>query len=118
MGSRQRFTQSFDDVEKERLRTRVADLDLPPLSEMPCRKRVRVAGEIVVERIRPRSGIPAYEVVVSDGTGEVVAIFTGRHSVAGMTMGSAVVLEGVAHQEHERRVMLNPAYTLLPRSHD
>lgn len=118
MGLRKRFTQSLDDVEKERLRTRVADLGLPPLDEMPCRKRVRVAGEIVVERIRPRSGIPAYEVVVSDGTGEVVAIFTGRHSVVGMTTGSAVVLEGVAHQEHERRVMLNPAYTLLPRSYD
>ena len=118
MGLRKRFTQTMEEVEQERLQTRVADLGLLPLVDMPCRKRVRVAGEIVVERIRPRSGIPAYEVVVSDGTGDVVAIFTGRHSVAGMTTGRAVVLEGVAHQEHGRHVMLNPGYTLLPAAHD
>lgn len=114
MGLRKRLTQSMDEVEHERLQTRFAELDLPSLADMPCRKRVRVAGEIKVERIRPRSGIPSYEVVVADGTGEVVAVFTGRHTVKGMTIGCAVVLDGVAHQEHGRRVMLNPGYTLLP----
>ncbi len=118
MGLRKRLTQTMEDVEQERLQSRFADLDLPSLADMPCRKRVRVAGEIKVERIRPRSGIPSYEVVVADGTGEIVAVFTGRHTVKGMTSGSAVVLDGVAHQEHGRRVMLNPAYTLLPRSYD
>ncbi len=118
MGLRKRLSQTTDDVEHERLQSRFANLDLVPLADMPCRTRVKVVGEIMVERIRPRSGIPAYEVVVSDGTGEVVAIFTGRHTVKGMTMGCAVILEGVAHQEHGRRVMLNPGYTLLPRSHD
>lgn len=116
MGLRKRLSQSMEEVEQERLQNRFAELHLPPLSDMPCRQRVRVVGEIRVERIRPRSGIPSYEVVVSDGTGEVVAIFTGRHTVKGMTTGSAVVLEGVAHQEHGRRVMLNPGYTLLPRA--
>jgi hypothetical protein len=118
VGLRKRLSQTMEEIEQERLQGRVAELDLPPLAEMPCRRRVQVAGEITVERIRPRSGIPSYEVVVSDGTGEVVAVFTGRHTVKGMTTGSAVILDGVAHQEHGRRVMLNPAYTLLPRAHD
>jgi hypothetical protein len=118
VGLRKRLSQTLEEIEQERLQNRFAELGLPPLVDMPCRKRVRVVGEITVERIRPRSGIPAYEVVVSDGTGDVVAIFTGRHSVKGMTTGCAVVLEGVAHQELGRRVMLNPGYTLLPRPAD
>ena len=78
MGLRKRLTQTMEEVEHERLQTRFADLGLPSLADMPCRKRVQVVGEIRVERIRPRSGIPSYEVVVADGTGEVVAVFTGR----------------------------------------
>lgn len=118
MGVRKRLSQTMEEVEQERLQDRFAELGLPALADLPCRKRVKVAGEIRVERIRPRSGIPAYEVVVADGTGEVVAVFTGRHTVKGMTTGSAVILDGVAHQEHGRRVMLNPAYTLIPTAHD
>ena len=48
-------------------------------------------------------------------TGSAVAVFTGRRYVAGMEHNRAVLLEGVARSERGRLVMLNPAYTLLPR---
>ena len=66
-------------------------------------------------RTVPRSGIPALEIVVCDGTGDAIAVFTGRRSIGGLEHGRGVMLEGVAHHEHGRLVILNPAYTLLPR---
>ena len=51
--------------------------------------------------------------MVSDGTGSCTAVFTGRRAIGGMTHGRAVVLEGVAHIEHGRLILLNPTYTLL-----
>ena len=61
----------------------------------------------------PRAGSPTLEVVVSDGTGEAVAVFTGRRRIGGVDHGRGMLLEGVAHHERGRLVVLNPAYTLL-----
>ena len=51
---------------------------------------------------------------MSDGTGDLVVVFTGRRTIGGMGHGRGVLFEGVAHQERGRLVLLNPAYTLLP----
>ena len=67
-------------------------------------------------RTVPRSGVPSLEIVVCDGTGDAVAVFTGRRAVGGLEHGRGVLIEGVAHDERGRRVILNPAYTLLPRT--
>ena len=53
------------------------------------------------------------EIVISDGTGTAVAVFTGRRTIPGIEHGRHLVLEGVAHDHHGRRVFLNPAYTLM-----
>jgi hypothetical protein len=42
-------------------------------------------------------------------------VFLGRRSLPGLEPGRGVVLEGVPRKERNRTVMLNPAYTLLPR---
>ena len=63
--------------------------------------------------VAPRHGVPSLEVVVSDGTGDAVAVFTGRRSIAGIEHGRGMVIEGVAREERGRRIMLNPAYTLI-----
>ena len=47
---------------------------------------VRISGEIKQVRISPRSGMPALE-VVSDGSGEATAVFTGRRSLGGVHTG-------------------------------
>ena len=43
-----------------------------------------------------------------------MAVFTGRRQLGGVEHNRAIVLEGVAHEEHGKPVLLNPAYTLLP----
>ncbi len=42
-----------------------------------------------------------------------VAVFTGRRSIAGVQPGKGVALDGVARQDRNRILFLNPAYQLL-----
>lgn len=109
-----RLTASIEELDAERLQDRFAGLSLTAISEMGCRQPVRVGGEVKRIRTAPRQGVPALEVVVSDGTGDAVAVFTGRRQIAGIEHHRALLLEGVPHAEGNRKIMLNPAYTLLP----
>jgi hypothetical protein len=108
-----RLKASVEELDHARLQDRFAGLGMTPLAEVECRTPVRVGGEVSRMRLAPRSGVPALEIVVSDGTGTAVAVFTGRRTIAGVEHGRAIVLEGVAHSSHGKRVFLNPAYTLL-----
>jgi hypothetical protein len=105
---------SVEELDAARLQDRFEGLDATRINQCPVRCPVKISGEIKQVRISPRSGFPALEVVVSDGSGEATAVFTGRRSLGGIHTGRGVVLEGVAHEERGRRVILNPAYTLLP----
>jgi hypothetical protein len=113
---KKRLAKSLDDLHRERLQQRYCVLgDVTPIGEAAERVPLRLAGEVRRLHTVPRSGVPALEIVVTDGTGDVVAVFTGRRSMGGLDHGRGVVLEGVAHREHGRLVVVNPAYTLLPR---
>jgi len=99
----------------ERLSDQFAHLHLVLLADMPLRERVEVCGEIRRMTVKPRAGIPAVEVEISDGTGELTVIFSGRQSIPGIGHNRCITVYGVAHTEGTRRVMLNPRYRLLPR---
>ena len=105
---------SVEDLDSMRLQDRFVGLNLTPIAEAPARTPIRIGGEISRVLIAPRNGVPALEIRVSDGTGHTTAVFTGRRTISGLTHGRAVILEGVAHDERGRRIILNPAYTLLP----
>jgi hypothetical protein len=102
-----------DDIDHERLRRRFQAISPLSIAEMPCRQHAQVAGEVKRLRTAPRNGVPALEVVLSDGTGDAIAIFTGRRAIPGIESGRSMIIEGVARDERGRRVLLNPAYTLL-----
>jgi hypothetical protein len=109
-----RLSASVEQIDEERLQDRFSGLQLTPLSDLQPRVASRVGGEVSRTRIVPRSGVPAFEITVADGTGSAVAVFTGRRYVPGLEHNRAVVLEGVARAERGRLVLMNPAYTLLP----
>jgi len=108
-----RLRTSVEELDDRRLQDRFSGLGLTAINELQPRTPVRVGGEIIRMRVAPRSGVQAFEISVSDGTGTAVAVFTGRRHLAGVEHNRAVVLEGVARLERGRLVMLNPAYTLL-----
>ena len=78
------------------------------IAECPSRKPIRVAGVVRRLTLRPRED--SMEAVISDGTGEASAMWTGRSNIPGLSLGSRVTLEGVLSSERERVRMVNPRY--------
>lgn len=118
MGLRDRIVKggkSTSTLVAERLSLQFENLELTSLADMPLRRRVEVCGEIRRMVVKPRAGIPAVEVEISDGTGELTVIFSGRQRIPGIGHNRGLTVCGVAHTEGSRRVMLNPRYRLLPK---
>ena len=101
------------EIDSERLCERFKDYDFVNIADSQCRTRTKLAGEIKRMRIKPRSGVPAVELVINDGTGEATVIFSGRRNIAGVDDGKCIMVDGVPHRDGGRTVTLNPAYTLL-----
>ncbi len=110
---RSRLGASVAELEGSRLQTRFSGLGLTPLDTVPLRTPVRVGGEVTRVIIAPRSGVPTLEIMLSDGTGTVTGVFTGRRRIPGLEHGRAAIFEGVAMHERARTVVVNPAYTLV-----
>lgn len=110
---RRKFSQSIDDLEGERLTSRLADLGVQPIAEAPMRTPILLAGEVQGLQVVPRAGSPSLEVTISDGSGRAVAVFTGRKRLGGVDCGRRIVIDGVGRAERGRLVVLNPAYTIV-----
>jgi hypothetical protein len=107
-------SSDLTDLNTERLRDKFEVLDVVRMNLVIDRTPVRVAGEVKRTVVAPRSGIPTLEVVISDGHGEVTAVFSGRRSIPGVINGRCLALEGVARPDKGRHIMMNPVYTILP----
>jgi RecG-like helicase len=110
---KRRLSAGSAELHQSSLQSRYVGRGETSIGEMPERTPVRMCGEVTRQKIVPRAGSPVMELTVSDGTGDIIVIFTGRRSVSGLSHGRGVELAGVAHRERGRLVMLNPAYTLL-----
>jgi hypothetical protein len=110
------------------LRTPVYDLDLEqlrsfctslpgvtPIVQVVARQKASVVGEISSVRIVPRAGSPSLEATVSDGSGAVVVVWTGRRQIAGITPGRRLLLTGRGSPNGPtgRLTIFNPDYELL-----
>ena len=108
-----RLTADNLEIDSERLCERFKEYDFINIADSQSRTRTKLAGEIKRMRIKPRSGVPAVELVINDGTGEATVIFSGRRSIPGVDHGKCIMVDGVPHHDGGRTVILNPAYTLL-----
>lgn len=86
-----------------------------PICDAQARERVCVVGKVTRMTARPTSGQPALAVSISDGTGTVTAVWTGRREIGGITLGRRVAIEGVPVKRADHLEFTNPGYTLLPR---
>lgn len=87
-----------------------------PIAEVTARQDATLVGEIASVRIVPRvEGSPWLEATVRDGTGYVVAMWTGRKKIAGIHSGQRLVISGRGAPTGPggRLVFLNPRYELL-----
>ena len=118
MGWLQRLQRFFTQTDEERLAAEAREWadripDTRRIRDCPGREPVRVAGWVSRLRLRPREGRVYLEAVVSDGTGEVTAAWTGRSSIPGLALGSGVVLEGVLARDRDGLRMVNPGFEFV-----
>jgi RecG-like helicase len=86
-----------------------------PIAETQSRQRVCVAGKVIRMTARPTSGQPALAISISDDTGTVTAVWTGRREIGGVTLGRKIAIHGVPVMHGDHLEFTNPHYTLLPR---
>ncbi|HKF00227.1 MAG TPA: hypothetical protein VKG45_15005 [Actinomycetes bacterium] len=89
------------------------DPQVQPISEARPRIRGRFAGEVRRIRIQPRAAVSTLELVVSDGSGRLIALFMGRRSIPGVDCGSRILIEGTPADGERGLTLYNPAYELL-----
>ena len=111
-----RLTTPVSELDRERLRAFCANRPgVSAIGDALPRQEITVVGEIESLRIVPRAGSPSLEATVSDGTGSVVAVWTGRRRIAGVGPCKRLVLSGrgAPGGPGGRLVLLNPRYELL-----
>lgn len=112
----QRLSTPVTETDLARLREFCATRpDVVPISEVVARVETTVMGEIASLRIVPHAASPWLEATITDGTGTIVAVWTGRRRIAGISPGKRLVLCGrPAGTAGARRLQLyNPRYELL-----
>ena len=80
------------------------------MRDATTRNRAKLAGVVRRITIRPVEGFEALEAVLWDGTGEISALWMGRRSIPGLTLGARIVIDGVLGKEHERARVVNPTF--------
>lgn len=86
-----------------------------PIADVVPRQEVSAVGEIRSLRIVPRVGCPSLEATITDGTGTIIASWTGRRQIAGISPGRRLIVHGRANPcgPAGRMVVFNPTYELL-----
>ena len=84
-----------------------------PIAQVRYRERVTVEGRVRSLRVQPLAAAPSIECVLVDGTGALSAVFFGRRSIPGVSVGTHLRAEGMAGESRGRLALLNPTYELL-----
>ena len=83
------------------------------IGELAGPGRHTVEGRIRVTEIRPAGQNSVLACELSDGTGDLTALFYGRSHIPGVICGARVRFRGPVGLRAEGPVMTNPAYELL-----
>ena len=115
MGLFRRWSRRLSETDEERLAVQVRDWaetvdGAVRMDEAPVRQRITLAGVVNRLSVVPGQGVDSLEAVLTDGTGEVTSVWTGRRAIPGLYLGTRLVVEGVLVQTPNGRRMVNPGF--------
>jgi amino acid transporter len=90
-----------------------AESGITPIGALTKPGRATVEGRIRVVEIRPVERNSVLTCEISDGTGQLTALFYGRSHIPGIVCGARVRFRGPVGIKDGHPVMTNPAYELL-----
>lgn len=82
------------------------------LSDVRPRCRVEAVGQIMASAPSRAAGTRAYMCQIDDGTGHIILAFTGRSTVAGLSVGVRCRVEGTAQERDGLLMIFNPDYEI------
>jgi RecG-like helicase len=86
------------------------------IGSLEPRELVEIVGQVEHVCTRMVDGAPTFEIELNDGTGAIVALWTGRTSLAAVERGRRIALWGRAApmRREQSLVVFNPRYEILP----
>jgi hypothetical protein len=63
--------------------------------------------------VAPQHDAPTLELILVDDTGAISVVFLGRRAIAGVDVGTKMLVEGTVGVHNARLALLNPTYRLL-----
>jgi RecG-like helicase len=112
----QRLAPSQQEIEDRELQRDVQTTGCTRIQDAHDRERVVVRGTLRHVTLRPRSGTPALEAELYDGSGSVTVVWLGRRRIAGVEPGVALRVQGRISTQDGVRVIYNPRYELTAGS--
>jgi RecG-like helicase len=114
-----RLTTSDADLDTKALQEFCADHGVcSRIADLEAREEASVIGEIASLRIVPHNGSPWLEATITDGTGHIMVMWTGRREIAGVTPGKRLVVSGrfaPTRIGSKTLKLMNPAYELIAK---
>ena len=86
---------------------------ITPIGSVTNNGKVTVEGRIHSVEIRPVEHSCVLACEITDGTGEITALFYGRTNIPGVEPGNRIQLRGRVGIRDNGNVMINPAYELI-----
>jgi amino acid transporter len=114
---RQRLATGQDDLDAADVRAEFQAGDAPqvtPISDVPERTVVDVAGTLRAVTLRPRGPSLTMEADLWDGTGSITLVWLGRRDIPGIQPGRRIVVHGRLASIKGEATMFNPSYELQP----
>lgn len=109
------MASSQEEIEARELQRDVQTTGCTRIQDAVDRELVVVRGTLRHVTLRPRSGTPALEAELYDGSGSLTVVWLGRRRIAGIAPGVAVRVQGRVSTQDGTRVIYNPRYELSAR---
>ena len=108
-----RLASSQEELEARELQHDVHTTGCTSIGDAVDRRRVVVRGTLRHVTLRPRSGTPALEAELYDGSGTLTVVWLGRRRIAGVEPGVSLRVQGRLSTQDGHRVIYNPRYELI-----